>query len=218
MSYTSADRPWAEWIAWELEQAGHSTIIQAWDMQPGSNFVLEIDNARRAAERTIAVLTPAFLASPVCRAEWASALQRDPTGADRRLVPVRVRECQPDGLLGSVIYLDVVGLSEAVSRDKLLAGLSGARAKPVAAPVFPGTDPRSEVGERVRRGQDGTAILSVPVMIACSSDAALSPRTIDARLRNRWAPDEPVLAVDSGREVGEHALTLVESSKRLIVV
>jgi len=62
VSYTSADRPWAEWIAWELEQAGHSTIIQAWDMQPGSNFVLEIDNARRAAERTIAVLTPAFLA------------------------------------------------------------------------------------------------------------------------------------------------------------
>jgi hypothetical protein len=38
VSYTSVDRPWAEWIAWELEHASYSVIVQAWDMQPGSNF------------------------------------------------------------------------------------------------------------------------------------------------------------------------------------
>jgi len=27
ISYTGADRQWAEWIAWHLEQAGYSTII-----------------------------------------------------------------------------------------------------------------------------------------------------------------------------------------------
>ena len=40
VSYTSADRPWAEWIAWELEQAGHSVIVQAWGIQAGANFVV----------------------------------------------------------------------------------------------------------------------------------------------------------------------------------
>jgi TIR domain len=29
ISYNSADARWAEWIAWTLEQAGYSTILQA---------------------------------------------------------------------------------------------------------------------------------------------------------------------------------------------
>lgn len=36
VSYTSADRPWAEWIAWELEHAGFRTIAHAWDILPGA--------------------------------------------------------------------------------------------------------------------------------------------------------------------------------------
>src|SRR3954468_259451 len=71
VSYTSADRPWAEWIAWELEHAGHSVVIQAWDFAPGSNFVLVMHQAAQRARRTIAVLSPAFLQSPYAAAEWA---------------------------------------------------------------------------------------------------------------------------------------------------
>jgi hypothetical protein len=159
VSYTSADRPWAEWIAWELEHAGHSTIVQAWDMQPGSNFVVQMDEATRVAARTIAVLSPAFVASPYCRAEWAAAFARDPTGSDRRLVPVRVRELEPDGLLGQVVYVDVVDLSEVAAREALLAGVSADRAKPTAAPGFPG----ARAGDRVRRPDRGAAIFNVPV-------------------------------------------------------
>jgi hypothetical protein len=42
ISYAKADQPWAEWIAWKLEDAGYSTVIQAWDFRPGANFVLEM--------------------------------------------------------------------------------------------------------------------------------------------------------------------------------
>jgi hypothetical protein len=42
ISYNSADRQWAEWIAWQLEEAGYTTVLQAWDFRPDSNFVLEI--------------------------------------------------------------------------------------------------------------------------------------------------------------------------------
>ena len=160
VSYTSADRPWAEWIAWELEQAGHSVIVQAWDMQPGSNFVLQMDEATRRAERTIAVLSPAFVASPCCRAEWAAAFARDPTGADRRLVPVRVREFAPDGLLGQVVYLDLVGLEAEASRAALLAGVRAERGKPARAPAHPGVG----VGRRPGRPDGGAAVFNVPVM------------------------------------------------------
>jgi hypothetical protein len=34
ISYTQIDRAWAEWLAWELEAAGYTTVLQAWDMPP----------------------------------------------------------------------------------------------------------------------------------------------------------------------------------------
>jgi hypothetical protein len=52
VSYNKADA-WAEWIAWQLEEAGYSTVIQAWDFRPGSNFVLEMHRAAQEAERTV---------------------------------------------------------------------------------------------------------------------------------------------------------------------
>ena len=46
ISYNKADRTWAEWIAWQLEDSGkYSVVIQAWDFGPGCNFVLEMDRA-----------------------------------------------------------------------------------------------------------------------------------------------------------------------------
>ena len=105
ISYTSADRSWAEWIAWQLEQENYTTIIQAWDIQPGSNFVLEMDTAAKTAERTIAVLSPDYFTSHFTPSEWAAAFRRDPKGEHRFLVPVRVRECDVEGLLGQVVSL-----------------------------------------------------------------------------------------------------------------
>ena len=45
ISYNKADREWAEWIAWQLEKDGFSTVLQAWDFRPGCNFVLEMQKA-----------------------------------------------------------------------------------------------------------------------------------------------------------------------------
>ena len=39
VSYTQADRAWAEWIAWVLEEDGHRVLVQAWDFVPGSNWI-----------------------------------------------------------------------------------------------------------------------------------------------------------------------------------
>ena len=92
ISYNKADREWAEWIAWQLEEAGYTTVLQAWDFRPGSNFVLEMQRARTEAQRTIAVLSPDYLAAPFTQPEWAAAFARDPTGEKGLLLPVRVRE------------------------------------------------------------------------------------------------------------------------------
>lgn len=67
ISYNKADRESAVWIAQQLEGAGYSTIIQAADMPPGSNFVLEMHQAATAAARTIAVLSVTQWSWKSCR-------------------------------------------------------------------------------------------------------------------------------------------------------
>ena len=116
---------------------------------------------RGSRERTIAVLSPAFLESAFCQAEWAAAFRKDPTGRERRLVPVRVRECDPDGLLGSVVYVDLVGLELPESRQALLAG----RAAPSARSRHTRRCfPARRVEREPRRPEAGAAIFNVPVM------------------------------------------------------
>ena len=125
ISYTQSDKDWAEWIAWQLEQAGHETIIQAWDFRPGSNLVLEMNHAAAESDRTVAVLSPRYLEKIYTQSEWASAFARDPEGKQRTLVPVRIEACEPRGLLKTVVYVDVVGKSEDDAR-RSPADLGGA--------------------------------------------------------------------------------------------
>lgn len=138
ISYTHADENWAEWIAYTLEDAGFSVVIQAWDFRPGSNFVLEMQRASQAAERTILVLSPDYLNSRMAAPEWASAFAQDPEGVERRLVPVMVRRCEPAGLLPAIVQIRIMDMDEDRAREVLLAGLDRKRAKPTAPPAFPG--------------------------------------------------------------------------------
>jgi len=145
ISYNKADRAWAEWIGWQLEEAGYATALQAWDFRPGSNFVLEMDRAARLAERTIAVLSPDYIKAVYTQPEWAAAFRLDPTGEGGTLVPVQVRECRHElkGLLRQIISIDLVGLDESTAQETLLEGIRHERNKPTTAPLFPGSIPRS---------------------------------------------------------------------------
>lgn len=155
ISYTAADEKWAEWIAWTLEAHGHRAVLQKWDFVPGSNFVLEMQKAATTAERTIAVLSPDYKASRFGAAEWAAALSTDPDSVKRVLVPVRVRECAIEGLLKSIVYIDLVDLEEKAAERRLIDGLKGARGKPDERPSFPGaaTTPRAFPGATAAASQ-----------------------------------------------------------------
>jgi TIR domain/NB-ARC domain len=138
VSYTQADHGWAEWIAWQLEKAGYSTLLQAWDFVPGSDWAHEMQRGTAAARRTIAVLSSAYLESDYGEAEWRVALANDPTGEKGLLVPVRVEPVQPPGLLQTRVYVDLVGLSRQAASERLLKGISQARGRPELEPSFPG--------------------------------------------------------------------------------
>lgn len=189
VSYNRADLAWAEWIAWQLEAAGYSTVLQAWDFVPGSNFVLEMDKAAQQAKRTIAVLSPSYLAAPFPQPERGSAFAGDPTGAERKLVPVRVAECDPPGLLGQIVHIDLVGLDEDEAREQLLAGMRE-RLKPSQAPAFPGAG---------RAGEASPSFPGEPEQTSAAGAAAAStagPRT--------WVKiDDVITTVDELDDAGD---------------
>src|SRR5207245_1074338 len=97
ISYTGADRGWAEWIAWHLEEKSYTTILQAWDFGAGSNFVVAMHRASIQAQRTLLVVSERSLASGYVEAEWAARFAQDATGEARRLLPVRIEVCDIGG-------------------------------------------------------------------------------------------------------------------------
>jgi TIR domain len=157
ISYQSKDSSWAEWVAWILEENGYSVYIQAWDFRPGGNFVLEMDEKIKDSERMIAILSENYLEKPFPQSEWAAAFVDDADGKKRKLIPVKISECNLDGLLKSTIYINLCKLDEKDAEKKLIEGIVKDSIKPQNRPVYPAQNkytpyypnsPRSEVFEK----------------------------------------------------------------------
>jgi hypothetical protein len=91
------------------------------------------------SDRTIAVLSPKYFQSAFCAAEWHTTFASDPDGRKGLLIPVRVVDFKPNGLLQARIYIDLVGLAELAARKILLESVAKTRVKPSKAgpPSFP---------------------------------------------------------------------------------
>jgi hypothetical protein len=129
VSYTAVDQAWAEWIAWQLEEAGHRTVLQAWDFRPGENFLVQMRRALDAAERTVAVVSAAYLESVYGSDEWTAAFVHDRADTTDLLL-VRIEAVPLPRLLRPWIYIDLAGLDAAAAAAVLLAGLERGRRKP----------------------------------------------------------------------------------------
>jgi len=137
VSYTGADLPWAQWIAWELEANGYKTTLAAWHFRPGQNFIKEMHKAATEADAILAVLSPEYLNAIYTQDEWSVGFVKDTADAKGRLVPVRIKDCKPQGMLSNIIYIDLVDLTEEECRRAIRNGLRPT-ARPDVRPKFPG--------------------------------------------------------------------------------
>lgn len=142
ISYSPADERWAAWMAWTLEDAGYRAFLQAWDFVPGTNFVDFMDRGVTESAAVIALLSSNYERSRYGRMEWQAALRADPDAPDRRLLTVRIEDIPVDGLLATLTYIDLVGVTEpARARQLLLTRVGQAmdgRARPELRPGYPG--------------------------------------------------------------------------------
>ncbi|HEV8562028.1 MAG TPA: TIR domain-containing protein [Actinophytocola sp.] len=130
IAYAAMDRAWTEWISWQLEMAGCTTLLDATEFAPGQNFAIWVSDALDRADRLIVVLSPAFARSAVTMSEVAAAFR------DSRLLPVRVAPLDSP-VLTSNVRIDLTGVNERTAHQRLIDGTSQ-RAKPRSAPPYPG--------------------------------------------------------------------------------
>jgi TIR domain len=145
VSFNQADRLWATWIAWVLEEAGYSVFFQDWDFR--GNFIEHMNRAHSHAHRTLAVLSDRYFGSDFALAEWSARFAQDPASREDRLVPVKVGPLTGENILGPIVYADLIDCPEEVAQERLLGRVRKAvdasyRNKPQSRPGFPGGSSR----------------------------------------------------------------------------
>lgn len=155
VSHAGSDRAWAEWVAWQLQDAGYSVELDVWDWAAGRNFVTAMSDALDRCDRVVALFSPTYFdRSRYTTEEWSSAVLHVPGMSEGRLVPVRV-EHVPDqdipAVLRPLVYRDMFGVAEDQALQALLEAVHGPR-RPDGKPEFPG---RGRPGALTRLGGTG---------------------------------------------------------------
>ncbi len=111
ISRAGEDADFAAAIGKILESAGHAVVLQQWDFA-NRNFMERMHDALAGGARVVALLSPEYLGSAHCQAEWQNAIADDPLNSKSRLILLRVAECEPAGLLSGLAYWDLVPVRE----------------------------------------------------------------------------------------------------------
>lgn len=187
VSYTQSDLHWAHWVAWQLEAAGYTVCYQHRDFRSGGNFVAAMNRALQDAPATVALLSPAYQESRHCEGEWTSALAGDSTNGAGRLVPVRVADYAPKGLLGPLAYVDLVGADDTEAVQRLLAGVAASPAVIEAmggppVPARPRRGPPLFPPQRVQRVLGRLAVAGVGGVVAAVGVSQFLNRVMPLRM------------------------------------
>jgi TIR domain len=170
VSYTGVDTAWAEWIAWQLKEAGYAVTVQAWHFRPGMNFVALMGQALDRCQRTVAIVSRAYLEQSIYGSdEWTAAFTHDdPTSSG--LLLVLVEPVSLPRLLRPWIHISLAGLEPEPAAVRLLEGVRSGPAEPTKAPAFPG---RLGLGRERWRGRGTPA--TIPRWRTCQRVTPRSP-------------------------------------------
>ena len=139
VSRAGPDAGAAQRIAHILEDAGRRVVIQDWDFK-NRTFMDRMHTALTSGARTIALLSPDYLTREHCAAEWQNTIADDPLNRQSKLIVLRIRPCDPVGLLKSLAFWNLVPLLSApeqdgLLRDAVLASVRTGRQKDPLSPI-----------------------------------------------------------------------------------
>lgn len=97
LCHNSVDKDWVEDLGAEIEAEEWngrqlSVFLDKWDIEPGENILLKLNDALDSSRFVAVVMTPEMMGSEWCLAEVTATLANDPTNRTGRLLPLLVRD------------------------------------------------------------------------------------------------------------------------------
>jgi tetratricopeptide (TPR) repeat protein len=145
ISRRGANAAMAQEVADVLLEADYTVLVQDYDILPGSNFVATMHEALKRCRHLVVLLTKDYDASEFTLMELANFLASAArSGGERRLVVLRVDDCNPEGVFAGVVYGDLVGIADPNERkERILAAAEGrSRASARRPKIFENIPPR----------------------------------------------------------------------------
>lgn len=148
ISYAQDDQAWAEWAAWQLQDAGYEVWLDVWSLTPGADWRASASAAVRASQQVLVLVSSSYAHSANAATERAAAL-----AGGARVIPVLLDDGPfPSGLddLRDLQYLRLTGRDGTAAREALLRAVAperqptGGRLRRFGAtsPRLPGSRPR----------------------------------------------------------------------------
>src|SRR5437667_6841697 len=99
LSYASADKPAARYIAEALKESGVSPQFDEWELGWGDSLAERIGAAATSSDYVLILLSPASVDSNWIRSDINVALSRELKDRAIRLLPVLIADCKIPSLL-----------------------------------------------------------------------------------------------------------------------
>ncbi|MCL6734663.1 toll/interleukin-1 receptor domain-containing protein [Streptomyces neyagawaensis] len=136
VSYAAPDRVWAEWVAWQLQQAGHQVLIDVWDWHAGDDFVEAMTRGLAQADVLVALFSNSYFEP----GRWTGTEIEAALAQGKRLIPLAIEHVPHDSIpdnLAKRLRRDLWGLDEAAAAAAVLEAVGGSK-RPHTPPTFPG--------------------------------------------------------------------------------
>lgn len=121
ISHTGADKDWALWIAWILEEAGYSTIVDAWDFPKGESFIDCMNEGMVNCKRMIVVASPEYWKANYTNPEWKYFFKRESESREIVMLLVEVRSSEVPPVISDKLTIVLSNIiNERKAEDTLL--------------------------------------------------------------------------------------------------
>ncbi|WP_461081900.1 FxSxx-COOH system tetratricopeptide repeat protein [Streptomyces deserti] len=133
VSHAGADLAWAEWVAWQLQDAGYEVELDSWHWEAGENVILRMNQAIEQ-RRMVALFSAAYFDPQ----RWTTEEWTAVVAGRERLIPVRIEDAVAPPMLRALKAPALFGLGEQEAREVLLGAVKGPVGPPRVRPGFPG--------------------------------------------------------------------------------
>ncbi|MFF9686837.1 FxSxx-COOH system tetratricopeptide repeat protein [Streptomyces sp. NPDC014623] len=229
LSYVAENRMWADWVESVLTRAGFRVVPRDVSADPGP---VDAAHAAETAARTVVLLSSAYLKSQRAVALWDRAVNEDPGGSRRQLLPLRVSDVRLSAPYIDRNPVDLFRLDEVHATTALMRALD----RPVQlgdgmspGPRFPGTVPRiwnapprnpgftgrSLVLERMRDQLGGGMAVVLPQPQALYGLGGVGKTQVALEYVHRFMADYDLVWWISSEQIDDVVASLAELAVRL---